>query len=107
MAVEWNQARERSVRRWRRILDSIDRRDPIAIVGEINEIAALCEMTRAEAAGPADRCRRCVVFADASYCADIRLDISAFVLNGETDKARAATMAVVERIAAARRPAVH
>ena len=90
------------MRHWRRILDSIGRRDPVAVVAELNGIAALCEMS-GESADPREPCRDCLVFTDAGHCADTRLDISAFALNGEIRKARAATRAIVERIAAARR----
>ncbi len=102
MAVRWNQARERSVRHWRRIHDCSGRRGPMAIVSELNELSALCEMAGQEAGGEDERCSHCVVFGDARQCADTRIDISAFLINGEADRARAATMAVVERIATAR-----
>ena len=104
MASRWNAAQKRSVRHWRRVLDSIGRRSAMVIVAELNELSALCEMAGEEAGGAPDRCRHCVVFADAANCADTRLDISAFVLAGEADKARAATLAVVERIQAASPP---
>lgn len=104
MAVRWNEAQERSVKHWRRILDSIGRRNALAVVSELNELSALCEMAGEEAGGEDERCSHCVVFGDARQCADTRLDISAFVLNGEMDQARAATQAVVDRIAAATPP---
>ncbi len=104
MAVRWNQARDRSVRHWRWILDSIGRRDAMTIVTELNELGALCEMAVEQAGGEEGHCRHCFVFGDARHCVDTRLDISALVLTGDTDKARAATMAVVERISAARPP---
>ena len=104
MTVQWDKARERSLLHWRRLLDSIGRRRAMAIVCEVNELEALCEMAGEQTGDQRERCRNCVVFADAGNCADTRLDISAFVLNGETRKARAATLAVVERIAAACRP---
>ena len=40
----------------------------------------------------------------AAQCADTRMGISALVLDGEIDKARAAIMEVVERISAAGPP---
>jgi hypothetical protein len=98
MAGRWNEAQRRSIRHWRRILDSIGRRDAMAIVSELNELSALCEMAREDAGSDAERCRHCVVFASADDCTETRMDISAFVLNGELDQARAATLAVVERI---------
>lgn len=106
MAERWELAQERSIRHWRRILESIGRRDGMAIVSELNELSALCEMAGEEAGGGPERCRHCVVFANAANCADTRLDISAFILNGEMEKARAATTAVVGRIRVAGPPAL-
>ena len=105
--MDWDQAQRRSVTHWRGILDGIGRRDALAIVHELSQLGALCEMAREEAGGAVDRCRYCLVFADARQCADTRLNISALVLNGELDEARAATMAVVERIADADPPRLH
>lgn len=102
MAVRWNKAQERSVRHWRGILDSIGRRDAMAIVSELNELSALCEMAGEESGGEARRCRHCVVFQDAGGCADTRLHISGALLSGEMDEARAATLAVIELITDAR-----
>ncbi len=104
MAGRWDQAQRRSIRHWHRILDSIGRRDAIAVVTELNELSALCEMAGEDAGGDTKRCRHCVVFSSAENCVDTRMDISAFVLNGQLDKARAATLAVVERIQAASPP---
>jgi hypothetical protein len=101
MAVRWQEAQKRSVGHWRRILGSIGRRNAMAIVAELNELSALCEMAGQEAGGEEDRCGHCVVFKDARQCADTRLDISASVLNGESDSARAATSAVLDKILAA------
>jgi len=104
LAGRWDQAQRRSIRHWHRILDSIGRRDAMAVVSELNELSALCEMACEEAGSDTERCRHCVVFTSAVDCANTRMDISAFVLNGELDKARAATLAVVERIQAASPP---
>jgi hypothetical protein len=104
MTIQWLEARRRSTEQWRRILDSIGRRDPMAIVVELKRLGQVCEMATAAASGCAEPCCNCAVFGHASHCVDTRLDISAFLLNGELDKARAATMAVVERIAFAQPP---
>lgn len=104
MAVRWDEARSRSIRHWRWIVDSIGRRDAMMIVDELNDLGALCEMAVEQAGGEEGHCRHCVVFGDATQCVDTRLDISALVLAGENDDARAATMALVERISAARPP---
>ena len=101
MAVRWDQAQRRAVKHWQRILDGIGRRDALAVVSEINELSALCEMAREDAGGEAGRCAHCVVFADANQCVDTRLDISALVLDGRLDEARAASATVVRRITAA------
>ena len=74
MAVRWNQAQERSVRHWRRVLDSIGQRSAMAIVSEVNELGWLCEMSGEHSSEQRERCRRCVVFADASQCADTDAD---------------------------------
>ena len=74
------------------------------MVAELNELEELSEMAAVTAGGEIGRCRHCAVFADVKQCADTRLDISAFLLDGDTKKARAATMAVVERIATASPP---
>lgn len=105
MSERWSRAQERSIRHWRQVFDSIGHRRAPAVVAELNELSALCEMAGEEAGGrEAERCRHCVVFSDARQCADTRLDISAFVLNGELGKARSATLAVVDRISTARPP---
>ena len=104
MSGRWNEAQRLSILQWRQIYDSIGRRDALAIVAELNEVGELCQMARERAGGGPGRCRYCVVFADAEQCADARLDISAYVINGEIDKARLAARAVIERIEAARLP---
>lgn len=103
MTERWEETRRRSIRHWRRVLESIGRRDALAIVAELSDSSALCEMAAEEAGGEeCERCAHCVVFGDAGDCADVRLDIAAFVLNGELREARQATMAVIARIRAAR-----
>ena len=104
MALRWDEARARSLRHWRWIVERIGSSDPMTIVDELNELGGLCEMAVEQAGGEEGHCRHCVVFGDARQCVDTRLDISALVLAGETDKARAATMAVFERIFAASPP---
>ena len=101
MAVRWEQAQRRAVKHWQRIVDGIGRRDTLAVVSEINELSALCEMAREDAGGEAERCAHCVVFGDAGQCVDTRLDISALLLDGQLAKARAAGATIVGRIAAA------
>ena len=104
MAVRWDQAQRRAARHWRHVVDGIGRRDPLAIAAELNETSALCEMACEEAGSEAERCGYCAVFADARQCADARLDITTLLLGGEPDRARAAAMKIVDRIAAADPP---
>ena len=104
MAVRWSQAQRRAARHWRRVADGIGRRDPLAVVAELNETSALCELACEEAGGDAGRCGYCVVFENARQCVDARMEISSMVMGGDLDGARTATMAIVERIAAAEPP---
>ncbi len=104
MAVRWDQAQRRAVKHWQQVVDGIGRRDPLAVVSEINELSALCEMAREDAGGEAGRCAHCVVFADAGQCVDTRLDITALLLDDQLDGARTAGETVVRRIAAASPP---
>lgn len=104
MGAGWDRAQRRAVEHWRRIADGIGRRDPLVIVAELNETSALCDAACEEAGGEDRRCRHCAVFGDARACVDARLGLSSLVLGGETDRAREAATAIVERIAAAGPP---
>lgn len=106
MSVEWDEAQRSAARQWRRVADEIGRRDPLTIVADLNETSALCEMACCEAGARAERCSYCVVFAGARQCAEARLDITTLLLAGEVDRAREATLAIVERIAAAAPPSL-
>lgn len=99
--MEWNEACERTLVHWRRVLDGLGDRDPLALVAELNEIADICEQARAGAADAGERCAHCAVFDDARECADARWRITDALLDGEFEEARAATMAIVSQIVAA------
>lgn len=101
MALRVDEARARSVRQWRRILAGIGRRDARAIVCDLNEPSAMCELALEDAGGEARRCRYCTVFDNAGRCAEARWRITGALLSGEIETARTATAAVIERIIAA------
>ena len=100
--MEWTEARDRNLRRWREILDGIGRTDRTALLTRINEVSEVCELARDDAGAAPERCAHCLVFTSGEECLDTRWKITQALLEDELDTARALVRGVVARTAAAR-----
>ncbi len=102
--MDWHEARQETLDKWQRIRKGIGNRDVLALITELNEACAVCELARSEATEPAERCSHCIVFGDAERCSEARWRICEALLDDELDEARAAVTGVLACIVAARPP---
>ncbi len=103
--MDWQQARERTFEKWRRIRDGIGTGDPVELLAELNAVCDLCEKAREVAGRDGERCAHCVVFGTPESCKDARFEVGEALLDCDLEQARSLVEEVIERVRSAELPA--
>lgn len=102
--MDWNEAKENTVKMWRGIRDAVGKAEPLDLLVEINAITDLCEMARAEARGEWGRCRFCPAYQQFGGCQEVSARLSELVVDENWDELRRLTEQFIEQLKAVELP---
>ena len=100
--MEWTEARDRNVTRWRALLAGIGQFGQAKLLTRLNEVSEVCERAEEDAGEGGERCAHCLVFGSSKECLDTRWEITRAILDGDLDTARSLIRGVIARTLAAR-----
>jgi hypothetical protein len=86
--MDWQEARDNTIRYWKSIRDSMNEMDQIELLSEINAVNDLCEKAKEESHGHPDRCSYCLAYQQFGGCMGISLQMSECVVEGRMDELR-------------------
>ena len=81
--MEWQEAKESTVRFWRGLRDSMDSLDQVGLLREINAVNQLCEKAKEAAEGEWGRCSYCIAYNQFGGCTGISMRMSECVVDGD------------------------
>jgi hypothetical protein len=97
--MDWTEAREQTLDRWRRIRDAVGKAHPADLIAEVNSICGLCSRARSDAAleGDFHTCHYCVAYYQLGGCSATDLQMTEALSRRDWDRARAvATQAIAD-----------
>lgn len=74
--MDWQEAKDSTLRYWRDLRASIDRLDEVSLLKEINAVNDLCEKAKEQAHGELNRCNHCIAFHQFGGCMGVSLQMS-------------------------------
>jgi hypothetical protein len=87
--MNWNEAREGTLRQWNGIRDMVGNADPVALLTEINAVCDLCEKADQVAGTGIGRCQYCYFYQQFGGCLDVSARLSEAVVEKEWETVRA------------------
>ncbi len=87
--MDWQEAKELTLRQWRDLRSSIDSMDELQLLKEINAVNELCEKAKEQAHGEMNRCNYCIAFHQFGGCMGVSLQMSECAVDGDRDRLRA------------------
>ena len=86
--MDWEEARNGTLREWERIRASIGRAEEVALLADINAVCDLCRVASEEAGEGGDRCASCLGFEQFGGCQEANLAMSELVVAKDWDGLR-------------------
>ena len=86
--MDWQQAKDNTIRYWRNLRDSIGRLNEVELLREINAVNDLCEKAKEEGHGQLDRCEHCIAYQQFGGCMGVSLQMSEKVVDGDLEGLR-------------------
>lgn len=96
--MDWESAKEGSLRHWRRIQASIDDLDRVALLTEINVVDDLCLKAKEAARDDLRQCDYCIAYHQFGGCSGVSLKMSECVVEGRLDDLRQLVGEFIERL---------
>lgn len=84
--MDWQEAKDSTIRDWRRIRDAIGTAEEFELLTDINAVCDLCEVAKAEAAGEPGRCGYCLAFQQFGGCQAANLAMSEMVVDKDWEQ---------------------
>lgn len=86
--MNWNEAREGTLRQWNAIRGMVGTADTVELLTEINAVCDLCEKSDKEAGSGIGRCQYCLFYQQFGGCLDISARLSEGVVEKDWDTVR-------------------
>jgi hypothetical protein len=86
--MNWQEAKSGTLRQWIRIRSSIESRDELQLLTDINAVCDLCTTARDEAATAAERCDHCHFYQQFGGCQEINWQMTRRVTEKDWDGLR-------------------
>lgn len=88
--MDWAQAKERTIRRWKEILVGVGQTETVELLRQVNEVCELCEKAQEEAStlGELAPCPYCIAQQQVGGCIRIRAALSRCIIDEEWDRVR-------------------
>lgn len=86
--MDWQEARDRTLAQWRELRDSIDARDGVQLLTDINAICGLCDKALEDADGATPKCDFCIAAEQFGGCRAINAEMSLKVAEKDWDGLR-------------------
>lgn len=86
--MDWRQARDKTLERWRGLRESIGQADEVDLLVEINVIGDLCRKARDVAEDPVGRCEYCLAYQQFGGCHGANLEMSERVVEHDWEGLR-------------------
>jgi hypothetical protein len=86
--MEWQEAKESTIRFWKGLRDSIDSLGQVDLLREINAVNELCEKAKQESRGEWGRCGFCIAYTQFGGCTGISMRMSECVVDGDRQELR-------------------
>lgn len=103
--MDWQQAKNGTLRQWLGIRDSIESEDEVRLLTEINAVCDLCDTARSEAPGPEERCDHCHFYQQFGGCQEINWTMTQRVTERDWDGLRALVDGFIAQLREMDRPA--
>lgn len=86
--MEWQEAKESTIRFWKGLRDSMDSLGEVDLLREINAVNELCDKAQEAAEGAWGRCGYCIAYEQFGGCTGISLQMSECVVDGDREQLR-------------------
>lgn len=104
--MDWQEAKNGTIRQWIRVRDCVASEDEVLLLTEINAVCDLCEISRAEAPGPEERCDYCHFYQQFGGCQEISWQMTQRVTEHDWDGLRELIDGFIGRLHEMDRPTV-
>lgn len=81
--MDWQQAKDRTLRQWRDLRGAVDSMDTVHLLKEINAVNELCKRAKRQAHGEMNRCDYCIAFHQFGGCMGVSLQMSECAVDGD------------------------
>ena len=102
--MDWQQAKDHTIRYWTELRDSIDGKDNVELLRDINAVNKLCDKAKTEAHGDWGRCHFCIAYDQFGGCTGVSLKMSECVVDGDRETLKALVDGFIENLEALKVP---
>jgi hypothetical protein len=103
--MNWQEAKVGTIEQWLGIRESINSEDEVRILTEINAVCDLCDIARAEAPGPEERCDHCHFYQQFGGCQEVSWKMTERVTEHDWDGLRGLVDEFIARLRLMDQPA--
>ncbi|HVR28993.1 MAG TPA: hypothetical protein VMS86_05605 [Thermoanaerobaculia bacterium] len=98
--MNWEDAKQSTLRLWRSIYDSVGEADPVALLTEINAISDLCAVAKEEAAvaHDLDKCHYCPAYQQFGGCRQVSALLSELVARRDWPELRVQISSFIQQL---------
>lgn len=96
--MDWESAKEGTLRHWRRLQSNIDHLDRVELLTEINVVNDLCLKSKEAAGADLSQCDYCIAYHQFGGCSGLSLSMSQCVVEGRMDDLHRLVDEFIERL---------